>query len=191
MIGNWRKMPNAIRRRVRGCLQSMKTIKELNMSNSSSKQEKDLQGIRGWLLVVAVGVIGAPIIAGIAAFQIFPFFSSGAWGNFMAPSHFSYNPTLGVLVGFIEIAYLVVALIGFIAMLKFFKKEKGFPRLYIAVIAVLMALGVADLMLVNLLYPGEPLGPDAIPRLGSSWFWSLIWIAYIVKSKRVKATFIE
>lgn len=155
------------------------------MSEDAVKKEKNLQGIRGWLLLVAVGVVGAPIITGVSLAWMLPLISH--LGDLV-----SYDSTLGFLVIFSTIGQVLLLLVAIIVVFKFFTKARVFPKLYIALLAFGIVLGVADLAMLNLLSPGETLEHSKnAARLGAQGFWSLVWGAYILKSKRVKATFIE
>jgi hypothetical protein len=154
------------------------------MSDDATKREKDLQGIRGWLLLVAVSVVTAPIMAGVTIAMVFPLLSS-------LSDLISYNSTAGFLVIFSAIGQVLFLLMGIFAIFKFFKKQKVFPKLFIALLATGIVLGAADLAILNLLSPGETIEHSKnAARLGVQGFWSLVWSTYMFKSKRVKATFI-
>jgi len=155
------------------------------MSEDAVKKEKNLQGIRGWLLLVAVGVVAGPIMAGLSIVWTLPLLSH-------LSDLMSYNSTAGFLVLFSSIVQVLFLLMGILALFKFFKKDKVFPKLFIALLATGIVLGAADLAILNLLSPGETIEHSKnAARLGAQVFWSLVWGAYILKSKRVKATFIE
>jgi len=155
------------------------------MSEDAVKKEKNLQGIRGWLLLVAVGVVAGPIFGGVLIALSLPLLSD-------LSDIISYNSTLGFWLIFFTIGNVLLLLMGILALFKFFKKDKVFPKLFIALLVAGMVLGVADLAILNLLSPEETIehSKDAV-RLGAQGFWSLVWGAYMLKSKRVKATFIE
>lgn len=160
---------------------------------TSMTEEKSLEGLGGWLVLVGLGIILSPLrIIG----QIFPvyseMFSSGSWAALTTPGAEAYNPLWSpVLVGEMVInGGLVLAWI-FIAFL-FFSKKTVFPKWYIGILLFTQVFILIDALVIKILLPNEPVfDPETIKEVGRSLVVTLIWVPYILVSKRVKATFVK
>lgn len=156
-------------------------------------EEKSLEGLGGWLVLVGLGIIISPLrIIG----QIFPvyseMFSNGSWAALTTPGTEAYNPLWApILFGEMVInGGLVLAWI-FIAFL-FFSKKSGFPKWYIGILLFTLVFILIDALVIKTLLPNEPVfDPETIKEVGRSLVVTLIWVPYILVSKRVKATFVK
>ncbi len=75
---------------------------------------------------------------------------------------------------------------------KFFTKSRDFPKWYIGITVFSLVLFVADAFTIKLVLPNEPLfDPDDIEELMLSVIRVVVWVPYMLVSKRVKATFIK
>jgi len=156
-------------------------------------EEKNLEGLGGWLILVGLGIVFSPvkIIA-----MIFPtyseIFSNGSWEILTTPGTEAYNPLWGsILIGEISINGALVLAWLFIAFL-FFSKKKAFPKWYIGILLFTLAFIFIDALAIKSVMPNEPVfDPETIKELGRSLIVTLIWVPYMLVSKRVKATFIK
>lgn len=147
----------------------------------SSTAQKDLRGIGGWLIVVAVGLGLGPFALLLAA--------GGALLLLMSPMSqelLAAHPSVARLLILNAAIYclLIVALI--VLNLLFYGRKKIFPR---AAIGFLVANFVLDLTSQQMLRQYIP----TLPSTGA--FMNLvsaaIWIPYFLLSQRVKQTFVN
>ncbi len=97
-------------------------------------EEKKLEGLRGWLILIGLGLIYAPIRFVTSEFPIaWEVFSSGAWEVRTTPGSGAYNPLLAsIFIGEIVITGGLVLAHLFTAFL-FFSKKKIFPKWFIGI----------------------------------------------------------
>ncbi len=75
---------------------------------------------------------------------------------------------------------------------KFFNKSRDFPKWYIGIAVFSLVFIVADAFAIKLVLPNEPVfDPDIIKELMRSVIMVVVWVPYMLVSKRVKATFIK
>ena len=155
--------------------------------------DNELKGLSGWLILVGIGVVIAPIRLLVTYIPIYtPIFEDGTWEAVTSVDSESYNPLWGpLLIG--EIAYnsIMVAASLYLIYL-FFSKHYLFPKLYIAIVAVSLVFIPLDAWLVTKALPTEPMfDPETTKELIRVLIGGLIWVPYMLVSKRVKVTFVE
>ena len=155
--------------------------------------DNELKGLSGWLILVGIGVVIAPIRLLVTYIPIYtPIFEDGTWEAVTSVDSELYNPLWGpLLIG--EIAYnsIMVAASLYLIYL-FFSKHYLFPKLYIAIVAVSLVFIPLDAWLVTKALPTEPMfDPETTMELMRVLIGGLIWVPYMLVSKRVKATFVE
>ena len=154
---------------------------------------KSLEGLGGWLVLVGLGIIVAPLrIIGLLFPIYYEIFSNGSWELLTTPGTDAYNSLWAPII-YGEIAIngaLVVAWI-FVGYL-FFSKKKVFPKWFIGMLLFTLVFIVVDAFAIKLVLPNEPVfDPDTVKELGRTIIGSLIWVPYMLVSKRVKATFVK
>ena len=74
----------------------------------------------------------------------------------------------------------------------FFSKKKLFPKVYIGMILFTLVFIILDAFAVKMIIVDEPVfDPETLKELLQTVITALIWIPYMLISKRVKATFIN
>ena len=146
---------------------------------------QQLVGIRGWLILVAIGVVLNPI------FLLFTIIS-----NLSASSEYAWvvdlYPTLGTL-NTIEISGSIILLIlSSILLFAFFGKRSSAPSLYKWTAVVSIVVQVLLLLVGASLWGELPeLALEFVPSAVGSIIASVVWIVYFNVSKRVEATFVH
>ena len=156
-------------------------------------EEKNLEGLGGWLILVGLGIVFSPVKIIAMTFPAFSeIFSNGSWDVLTTPGTEAYNPLWGpILIGEISINVALVIAWLFIAFL-FFSKKKAFPKWYIGILLFTLAFILMDTLAIKSVMPNEPVfDPETIKELGRTLIVTLIWVPYMLVSKRVKATFIK
>jgi transglutaminase-like putative cysteine protease len=166
---------------------SLKTAPPLLIEN------RQLQGLGGWLILVGFGLCLAPFVRIFTIGQSWEgFFSIQVWQTVAMPQGESYHPFNGPLLIFELLGNIFFFGLNLLVLCLFFTKRRAFPGLYIGFILCHAAFVILD-----------DVGCALIPSLRSSasgkihteaiyaTFDAIIWCLYMVKSRRVKATFVK
>jgi len=152
-----------------------------------------LQGLGGWLILLAFGLCLAPVVRVFTISHSWQgYFSLQVWQTVAVPQGENYHPLYAPLLMFELLGNIIVLGLNLLALCLFFTKRWTFPKVFIT-----LALGNAAFLIL------DDVGCALIPSLKSSLsvkdhkdatraiFYAIIWSLYMVKSKRVKATFIK
>jgi hypothetical protein len=145
--------------------------------------KKDLTGIGGWLILVAIGQVIGPIalLGQVARYMSTPEYSV-AW------------KTLPLAMGgefALNSAYFLFAIW---CSINFFRKRTTFPALFIWELWLGVALPIADILLVALassLSADELVDASSMREVIRAFVMAVIWTCYTLKSRRVRNTFVE
>ncbi|MBY6185716.1 DUF2569 domain-containing protein [Marinobacter hydrocarbonoclasticus] len=156
------------------------------------QEDKGPEGFGGWLILVAIGLIIAPIRL-FMELQVYPeIFIDGTYEILSDPSSSVYHPLWGpLIVG--EFAFNTLLMLGSLLLIGLFlAKHHWFPRLYILMMAAALIFVPLDLWLTTLVLPDEPVfDPDTTQMVLRLLISSAIWIPYMMRSRRVKNTFVR
>ena len=114
------------------------------------KSDRELTGLEGWLALVGIGLVLAPIRSLWAFIQTFPpLFRDGTWRALTEPDSVSYHPLWApVLLGEITFNIAIIFASGCLLYL-FFKKHFWFPRAFIVVLLAGLSFQLADAFVVR------------------------------------------
>ena len=150
-----------------------------------------LNGISGWLILVAIGIVLSPIrIAALLLPLYLDMLNNGSWETLTTPGTEAYSPFWApILITEIALNIGLILLWVYIAII-FFSKKSTFPNIYIGALLFSFAFIVIDAFAIQLVLPNEPVfDPDTTKELTRTVIVAAIWIPYMLRSKRVKATF--
>lgn len=170
---------------------SQEEIKIPVSKKNEEHNNEQLNGISGWLIIVAIGIILSPIFIIVSLFPLYSeIFNNGSWEILTTPGTAEYSPLWApILITEIAVNIGLVLLWIYIAIIFFFKKST-FPNIYIGALLFSIVFIVIDAYAVKLVIPNEPVfDADTTNALINSFIHAAIWIPYILISKRVKATF--
>jgi hypothetical protein len=149
-------------------------------------------GLGGWLILVGIGTVLAPIVilAGIA--QTYPpLFQDGVWAALTTPGSEQYRAGWGALVIFEIVVNVAMVVASMVAIGLYFSKSPRFPVLFIGLLAAGLAFLVIDLIAVRVVVPEAPVDSGSIGAIVRSTISCAIWIPYMRMSVRVKNTFVH
>ena len=155
--------------------------------------DRHLKGIGGWLILVAFGIIISPLVIII---QVFPLYrgliADGTLKALMTPGSQVFNPLLfSITVTEMLANGALVAAWIFLAVL-FFSKKQLFPKLYIGVMLFTLIFLILDALVIKAAFPDlEVFDPETVNGIVRGIIAASIWIPYMLKSKRVKLTFVN
>ena len=150
-------------------------------------------GLGGWLTLVGLGLIIAPLRLAVFLIQTFPpMFQDGTWEVLTTPGGEAYHPLWAPLLVFELIGNAAFIAAALALLVLFFKRSQLFPRLFISYVCLNLLFIVGDAWLGSLVLADEPIfDPDTARELSRSLIAGVIWIPYMVVSKRVRNTFVE
>ncbi|WP_314384556.1 DUF2569 domain-containing protein [Pseudomonas brenneri] len=155
--------------------------------------EKDrLNGLKGWLLLVMVGLFISPLRI---IYEVFPayysfFMTEGVFEYVTTPGTEGYLPYfLTFLVSEMLFNTLLVLAYAYLLYL-FFIKSYLFPQLFIVVIFASVIFIPLDAWLGSFFDSSISIdNPEIKKEMIGSLISACIWVPYMVVSKRVRATF--
>lgn len=156
-------------------------------------ERPDLQGLGGWLILVGFGVCVAPFLRlGQMLKHWEGYFSMDTWQIVAMRGGEQYHPLYGPLLTFEVLGNSVLLALNIALICMFFGKRRVFPKMYVALMLANIAFLVLDESIGNLI-PFVSSQPDGSARrdLNRAVLQGLFWSAYMLTSKRVKATFVR
>ena len=159
---------------------------------TASASQAAPSGIGGWLLLVAVGVCLTPIrIAADIVKGLHPL-EPATWHVVTTPGTRAYHPLFGPLIVGELVVNAALLLWALVILYLFFAKRRSFPVVMIPFMITRVVIQAADLG-VALMIPAAAasIGPATYGGLASGILVTLIWVPYLIKSRRVEATFIR
>ena len=156
-------------------------------------ETKSLRGLDGWLALVGIGVVIAPIRLVYSLVSTYkPLFEDGSWEALTTVGSEAYNPAFSsIIIG--EVAFNSILILASIVLVyMYFSRHYVFPRLYIGIAAASLVFIPLDAWLVTRAFPSvEMFDPETSKEFARSLIAAVIWIPYMLVSQRVKATFVE
>lgn len=158
--------------------------------------EPRLRGLGGWLVLVGVGLsLGPPVRIARILWNWEGYFSIHVWQTLAMPQSEQFHPLFAPLLIFEMLGNLGLFGLNVLAVGFFFAKRKAFPRSYI-----LLLWSTAFFLLVDQLVcrqipflanVGNHSNTTSMLAALRSVLVAIIWSAYMLKSQRVKATFVK
>lgn len=151
------------------------------------------QAISGWLILIAIGVSLTPIR--LLAYFIGDFesyFDLTYWQQCTTPGGPLYHPITAPVLIFELLSQVSMIILSVALLYLFFSKRRGFPKCYVAFTLSCMALAIFWLVIAKN-FP-DSLGLDVATAqnyVGRLILPCLIWVPYMLLSKRVKNTFVR
>lgn len=163
------------------------------MSISNTADEKEYSGIHGVLILFAIIVIIRPFLLSYLSYSTFSdIFFTDTWELLTDPSSISYHAFWKPLL-FFEISVSIISiLLALVALFLFLKKSKHFPKTFIITLVASVIFNLIDIVLCKQIPAIVELGSaDIYVDLLKNIFALALWGTYVLKSKRVKNTFIR
>jgi hypothetical protein len=150
---------------------------------ATTAQAAEPVGIRGWLILPAIGTVLSPIYLFISFSKLVPTLEN-VWAARAALS-------IGLFVFVIvETAMNIVFILGWLAaILLLVLKSPYYPKVYVALMGGMVVFLLVDMIVSAGGYNHQP-SQDELISLGRTILVAAIWIPYMMLSKRVKNTFV-
>lgn len=161
--------------------------KKLQLGGISEETSRDLSGIRGWLLLPAIGLVLFPIGLLRSMAQVY---SIGMlyWGDMIDKPAFRY---LREHDQFMVVCEVILLLFCVFSALRFFCRKRAAPRLMIALMIASLLYFIVKIIVFASCGPNYDVHvPAMIVSLVVRIILVSVGIAYFRRSRRVKATFV-
>jgi len=162
-------------------------------SATASFDAPHLQGLGGWLIVVGFGLCCSLVWRPISIASNWEgLFSTAVWQTVAVPGGEHYHPLYGPLLIFEVLGNTLLIGLNILAVCLFFSKRRLFPRIFIA-----LMIGNAFILLIDEIVGGHIPQLAGAPDTGSkrelfrAIVYVMIWCPYVLRSRRVKATFVR
>lgn len=153
-----------------------------------------LKGIRGWLILVAIGLIGG---VSIHVFQLLKFghvYSTHSWRALSDPANVNYNAILIPLLLYELCLKLTLLIFGILLLVLFFQKKRIFPTVFVTcLVAQFLAITLDEVIIQTHKSNGVVMNDHSNPTtpILQSFVALLVWGLYFQRSKRAKLTFVN
>ncbi len=153
--------------------------------------DAQLRGLGGWLILLGVQTTLQPLIlTGTFLHNFGEYIDLHHWNEAVEAVRKMYDIDMGILlVAEAWAGVLQIVLSGALAV-AFFRKKQVFPMFCMSFFAFNLFALIADSAVTELLM-GEGWDDEAIVAVLRVAFWGTIWSAYLLRSRRVKLTFVR
>jgi len=155
--------------------------------------EQGPRGLGGWLILVAIGLVIAPLrMTALTVTDLVPIITGGYWSALTDPTSPTYHPLWAPLLILEGVGNTVFSVFAAILLVLFFQRSRRFPGLMVAYLVSSLLFVTADYFVAELI-PVVAAQDDvnSTRELGRAAVASLIWIPYFRRSRRVRNTFVE
>jgi hypothetical protein len=150
---------------------------------ATTAQAAEPVGIKGWLILPAIGTVLSPIYLTLSFIKLVPTLEN-VWA---ARAGLSTGLFVFVIV---ETAMNIAFILGWLAaILLLVMKSPYYPKAYVALMGGMVVFLLVDMVISAGVYNHQP-GQDDLISLGRTILVAAIWIPYMMLSKRVKNTFV-
>jgi hypothetical protein len=154
--------------------------------------ENEPRGLGGWLVLVAIGLIVTVVRVCMLLFGTYvPLFTRGSWTALTTETSRAYHPLWRPLLLFEGFGNVVILLAALLALGLFFSRAPNFPPLMIG-FYLFNVLFIATDHFVGQRIPAVASARDS--KSGGEIVRSVvacsIWVPYMLKSRRVRNTFL-
>jgi hypothetical protein len=160
----------------------------LESDDLAEQQNDGPKGLGGWLILVGFGIIAGPVFKTFILISIYiPIFTSGQLSGLMKS-----DPGLGGLIQFEAIGHILLLAASLYLAFLFFSKKLQFPKWFITFTLIALTFVAIDTLIAPLVTSALSYSePQHFKDLAQTAVSAAIWIPYMLRSKRVKNTFVN
>ena len=157
------------------------------------RTENNLEGLGGWLILVGLSAITYPVFAFFSLYAYVPFLSApDQWDSLTNSSNEFFDAMSSAFI-FVKLAVTALLFgIGTLLAWAFLSKKWFFPKMFIGLPLIAPVLALVDAKTINHFFPDE----EVFSRRNIEEFLNyiigiVVWVPYLLVSKRVAATFVK
>jgi len=150
-----------------------------------------LCGIRGWLLLPALGTIITPLVLLAEMRHDLNAMRLDVWMNVTNPGAEHYNAMWAPALLFEIVTNLGQFVFAILLAILFAKRRRSTPMFYIGFLIASIAIQIVDHVLISFVSSTADSAKGTTELLTRSVLSAAIWITYFLNSVRVRSTFVE
>jgi transglutaminase-like putative cysteine protease len=151
-----------------------------------------LQGLGGWLVLLGLGLLVSLFKQGQTLWQSLPAFSASSWQRLADAGGAEHHPLWGWALGFGLVSNIVLPLLTVLTLVLFFSKRASLPRVYTGLALFSLAVTLVDALFMQAIDSANTrMGARDWGRVLGQCIATAIWIGYLRRSRRVRATFVQ
>ncbi|HEY3222001.1 MAG TPA: DUF3857 domain-containing protein [Gemmatimonadales bacterium] len=147
-------------------------------------------GLGGWLVLLGFGVTISPIRVLFTLSKTLPSYGASTWAALTTPGMSNYHPLWAPLLMFELVGNILLLVFTALMVWLFYRKKRQFPRTFIWVIGGSIVFSVVDMLLTSFVPVSDPTATEWSRAFGRM-FVAAIWIGYMLRSRRVRNTFVN
>jgi transglutaminase-like putative cysteine protease len=153
-----------------------------------------LAGLGGWLILVGIGLVGGMFILPARIAKLSPVYSSERWRIITDSADARYNAMLPPILLFELFTSITVLILLILLTISFFRKRRIFPILFITFLILQFVFAALDAILVGYMHRNSVMTHSnavSTAALGPLMISLVLWTLYMLRSRRVKLTFVN
>jgi hypothetical protein len=167
------------------------TPEPLDPYSYKARSARNLEGLGGWLVLVAMGLILRPFWLLQALHESWAaFYNAAVWQRLTSPDSAAFNRHYALIAPLELIVYLTLLTYSVLLLALFFRRSYLFPRAISGYFIAMIAASIFMIVDATMLQPDQP-HLDAYTSLFQAVAAAAIWIPYFRVSRRVKLTFVR
>ena len=156
-----------------------------------NESDPQISGLGGWLILPAIGLFIRPVIAFCFLVGHASVYAPETWHTLTDPSGAAYNSLWAPLLIYELFTFMTVIVFAILLLLLMFQRRRTFPMLYIAFLLFVAINATIDHIMAQFIPAAASKTGAVDPTVTQNFIVCLIWIPYMLKSKRVKSTFLR
>lgn len=168
------------------------TMDNLLKQEANGDENYGPKGIGGWLILVSFAIVWSAIKLSIGAKQSISIFGTNEYKLLTTKGSEYYMPEYTTILNFEAIANIILLIGILIVLIFFFMQKRLFPKLYMGFILLNLTILLIDTALAfQLKIITVDMKSEMQLGIVRSIIYACIWIPYMIKSVRVKNTFVK
>ncbi|MFO1358374.1 DUF2569 family protein [Plasticicumulans sp.] len=149
-------------------------------------------GIGGWLLLMLLGLVLTPLRVAWSTYGMLqPVLMPGVWEQLTEPGHPAYHPLWAPLIVAETAGNGLTLLLALLALWLFLRRSRRAPAVIIGLFVWSLLFAITDQAATGLIpMIPPPTTETLIDALVAPAVAVAIWVPYLLRSKRVRATFV-
>lgn len=170
-------------------LNEMKVDKTLNKSLGESNKIETISGLQGFLILVILSLVFGTFMKIYQLKDFITLYMDGTMKLLNDSQSELYSPDIFKLINFEFIGIVFFILFSIVNIYLYFKMKKSFIKFQIIYLCSSFVFFIVITIIVNYLHLDAAVMSNS--KISGQTLSTIIWVAYMVKSKRVKNTFVN